>query len=227
MLRCAQLWRVIWVASLLSLPAARAVAQDDPPPDRQPIRRFAADARLSLPRFKPTAAQADEIDVTLENLPARGFGIGLAAHVYPLRIGRATVGVGGEWMSSRRSRTLEPAVEGGPEGPTVTTRFSTVAPQVSLNFGASEGWSYISGGLGWSTLSVRRDAQATGAGTGPDAPRLRTINYGAGARWFAQEHVALSIDLRFYRIAAPTPSATAAAIPGTTLMVFGVGVGFK
>ena len=30
--------------------------------------------------------------------------------------------------------------------------------------------------------------------------RLKTINYGGGARWFAKAHVAFSFDVRFYAI---------------------------
>lgn len=144
--------------------------------------------------------------------------------MYPFRIGVVTVGVGGEVMTSRRGRTLEPETEDGPEGPTVTTRFSAVSPQLSFNFGRSEGWSYISGGLGWSTFTVEREDATALA---DDTPRRKTINYGGGARWFAKEHLALSVDLRFYAVSPQEATATAPGMPRMTLMVFNVGVSFK
>ena len=61
----------------------------------------------------------------------------------------------------------------------------------------------------------------------PDEERLKTIDYGGGARWFARPHLAFSFDVRFYAI---NPSSPTFALPGgprTTLLVFGVGVSLK
>jgi hypothetical protein len=105
----------------------------------------------------------------------------------------------------------------------VKTRFAAVSPQLSFNFGASEGWSYISGGLGWSTFDVRLEQSAPG----DSEPRRKTINYGGGARWFTRQHVALSIDLRWYAVSPQLATAGSPALPRMTVMVFSVGAGFK
>ena len=42
------------------------------------------------------------------------------------------------------------------EGPTITTRFTSFAPQLSFNFGRDEGWSYISGGIGSARITSEK-----------------------------------------------------------------------
>jgi hypothetical protein len=217
---------------LASLLPAMAAAQDPPdtPPDvRQPIGRFAADARGAMPRFKQTRAIADVIGVEPAALPSRGLGLVFGAHVYPLRMGPVTLGLGGEVMTSRATRTEEAGDDTAPDGPTVRTKFSALSPQISLNFGAREGWSYVSGGMGWSRFSVELVEEGTGtpAAGENDEPRRKTINYGGGARWFAKEHVAVSFDLRFYAVSPQLATATQPALPRMTVMVLSLGVGLK
>jgi hypothetical protein len=67
------------------------------------------------------------------------------------------------------------------------------APQLSFNFGHRRGWSYISGGISASRLTIAQEGSSGG-------PRAQTIDYGGGARWFAREHLAFSFDVRFYAI---------------------------
>ena len=57
--------------------------------------------------------------------------------------------------------------------------------------------------------------------------RLQTINYGGGARWFINEHVAVSLDLRFYAINPQEATLTRPAFPRVTIMAFNAGVGMK
>src|SRR4029078_13011763 len=76
-------------------------------------------------------------------------------------------------------------------------KFRSVAPQLSFNFGTGRGWSYLSGGLGQSTWSL---VPADCLPFPTDTDRLKTINYGGGARWFMKSHVAFSFDVRFYAI---------------------------
>jgi hypothetical protein len=221
----------------LSFPSiAAAQDPDEPLPDaRRPIGRVAADVRGSMPRFEQTAPIANTIGVEATELPTRGLGLVVGAHVYPFRMGRVTLGLGGEVMVSRASRTEEaeePDDETAPEppdGPTVKTRFSTLSPQISLNFGASEGWSYISGGMGWSRFSVELEDPVIGAPgiETESSPRRKTINYGGGARWFAKKHLAVSFDLRFYAVSPQVATATHPALPRMTIMVFSLGAGFK
>ena len=95
-------------------------------------------------------------------------------------------------MASRRGSTQE--TDDNTTGPTVVTRFSSVSPQISLNFGSKQGWSYISGGVGVGRFTT--ELESSPATTSGD--RIQVINYGGGARWFTTRHTAVSLDLRFY-----------------------------
>src|SRR5918994_4924172 len=163
----------------------------------EPVGPFVADVRLTLARFKADAGIASALDVNPENLPTRGLGVVIGGHWYPLRGSRVTLGLGGEFLSARDTRTLEPSAEDEPKGPTVETRLSSMASQISLNFGKKDGWSYVSGGIGSARFTAERIDRPVG-----DGARARTINYGGGARWFTHAHLAVSIDLRFYSISA-------------------------
>jgi len=184
------------------------------------------DVRADFPKFKQDAAIADAIGVGTLNLPTRGIGFVAGAHWYPLRFGFMTLGVGGEWVATRRSRTLNTGTEAAPLPVSVTTRFSTLAPQISFNFGSRNGYSYISGGIGPSVWSITPD---DGVALAADSERLKTINYGGGARWFIKPHLAFSLDLRFYAInpSSPDPVQGLPAGPRTRLVVIGAGISLK
>src|SRR5213079_1028545 len=132
--------RVLAGCGLVMLLASPAAAQTV-----EPIGLFAVDARIAFPGFKQTKGVADALGVQTLSLPKRGLGLVFGAHLYPLRRGVLTVGIGGEIMTSRRGSTQETDDD---TGATVITRFSSAAPQISLNFGSKQGWSYISGGVG-------------------------------------------------------------------------------
>jgi hypothetical protein len=139
-----------------------------------------------------------------------------------LKLGAVTFGVGGRLSTSRAHRTPDPQTEPTLRG--VTERLTYLGPQISLNFGTGAGWSYLSSGINASTWSIVPDGSIPQP---PDEERLKTIDYGGGARWFARPHLAFSFDVRFYAI---NPSSPTAALPGgprTTLLVFGVGVSLK
>jgi hypothetical protein len=204
--------------------AAQAAAQVAPAdPGTLPIGRFAVDARAVFPRFKQDATIASGIGVSSANLPTHGLGVVVGAHWYPMHLGIVTFGVGGELLLTRASRTLAPTTEGGEPGPTVDTRFSSLSPQVSFNFGKQNGWSYISGGIGRSTYTAEReDAPLPDADAGS-----KTINYGGGARWFAKKHLALSVDLRFYAINPAEAAGGRPALPRQKLVMLSAGASFK
>lgn len=205
---------------LLSL-AAPAAAQQ-----KEPIGPFVADIRGIFARHKAEPSVANDLGVTAANLPSRSIGLAGAAHFYPLRAGKVTFGLGGNFVMARGSRTLDIAAADGTttKGPTARRHFTTFSPEFSLNFGHRNGWSYISGGmLGRSKLYVDL---ATKPAT--DAPFRSTLNYGGGARWFTTDRVALSVDFRWYSVAEQ------AAVPGgvvfqprTTLLVLSGGIGIK
>ncbi len=139
------------LCSLLLLPVV-SLAQTP-----EPIGPVAVDARVALPRFKENADVASALGVSTTNMPARGLGLAGGVHWYPVRMGRVTLGLGGEILFSGASNTLEAEDDTGVDGPTVQTHFSTVSPQVSLNFGTGKGWSYLSGGLGWGSFTTERE----------------------------------------------------------------------
>jgi hypothetical protein len=120
-------------------------------------------------------------------VPARGFGGDVGAHVYPFGLGPSRVGIGVNFIHVRGSAT------------DANTIVQIVAPQISFNFGTSNGWSYLSAGVG----PARVEAGATAS--------VSAVNAGGGARWFLNQHVAVGFDVRVYRLAADgdvMPSAT-------------------
>jgi len=211
--------RVIWLLVLAALAATReAEAQ----PTAGPIPAFVVDARGSLARFKQDPGIADALDVELDNLPTRGLGLTAGAHWYALRLRKVTFGIGGEAVLARDSATFEDT-ETGVTGPTVTTRLSAFAPQISLNFGRDEGWSYISVGLGSARITSERDDMPVADTAG----RTRMLNYGGGARWFNWPRLAFTFDVRFYAISPRTSTATVPGYPRAKFMVLSGGVAFK
>jgi hypothetical protein len=203
--------------------AAPAAAQQR----NEPIGRFALDVRGVFARHKVEPSIATELDVTAGNIPTRSLGFVGGAHFYPWRTSKITLGIGGELVFARGSRTIDLLAADGKTttpSPTVRRRFTSVAPEVSLNFGHRNGWSYISGGMyGWSTLYLdRADAPATGV------PHRQTLNYGGGARWFTNDHIAFSVDFRWYSVAEQPASATGAVLePRTTLLILSGGIGIR
>ena len=202
--------------SMVLLVARPAVAQD--PPSR--IGPYVVDLHATMPRFPQDAQLAASRDMDLLELPGSGLGLQIGVHVYPIRWRAVTFGIGGEFATGRARNTpvaaaLRPATE----------RFTTVAPQLSFNFGTGTGWSYISGGLGRSTWAVVPQGQE---GFAADSEKLKTINYGGGARWFMKTHLAFSFDVRFYAINPGTPFVLGAlGSPRTTLLVIGAGISVK
>jgi hypothetical protein len=177
-----------------------------------------------LPRFPEDASTATALAVTTEHLPSHGLGLAAGLNFYPARLGKVALGVGGEWLVfSRGSKTLDPETEGAVSGPTVTTEFSVLSPQISLNFGSRNGWSYLSGGIGWAAFTTELKELPVADSDG----RTRSINYGGGARWFAKEHLAFAFDLRFYKIDAQDATVGRPAYGGRRMMVFSAGISVK
>jgi opacity protein-like surface antigen len=209
------------VLILLSFAAPAAAQQKDPLPI------FAADLRFVYGRHKTEPSVATDLDVEPGNLPTRTFGLVGGGHVYALRGKKIALGVGGTLLVAGGSRTLDVEESDGTvtQSPTVRRHFRSLTPEISLNFGHRNGWSYISGGfLGQSRLYVdREDAPAT------NVPQRKTLTYGAGARWFATNHVAFAVDIRWYSVAEqPASVATNVVLePRTTLMVLSGGISIK
>ena len=208
-------------ATVMVVLSVRTSAAQDPPPKIGP---FVLDLHGTVPRFKSSDLQlAQSRGLSVDELPGSGLGLHAGAHVYPLKWRAVTFGLGADLTLARSHHAAQLAAGGS--GPRATTeRFSHVAPQLSFNFGDGEGWSYLSGGIGTSIWSVVRDGSAA---LPPDTERLKTINYGGGARWFIKRHLAFSFDVRFYAIDPSTPLPSLPNGPRTTLLIMGAGVSIK
>jgi hypothetical protein len=209
---------VALVAAALFVASAPAAAQDQAPP----IGPFVVDLRGSFPRFNNEVQLADSRGLDTIELPRQGIGFDLGVHVYLPKMKFLKIGLGGHFMTARAGAT--PPEDTGLGFRPVTERFTHVSPQLSFNFGDGDGWSYISGGLGLSQWSVVADGDMPRAA---DEERLRTINYGGGARWFAKPHLAFTFDVRVYAIDPGSPTAFGIGSPRTTMLVMGAGISVK
>ena len=154
--------------------------------------------------------------------PQRAFGFGAGAHVYPFHFGVAQVGLGLDVMRTRGTATGITDIK-------AAMRVTTVAPQVSFNFGTRDGWSYLSGGYG--TTQTRAEVDVPASATATDTTttartlthdrRTNTINVGGGARWFIREHMAVGFDVRFHRLGATM------GLPSKTIVGLSVGVSLR
>jgi hypothetical protein len=203
--------------AIVLLFAARPRAQDPPPP----ISRFVVDLRGSFPKFSGDQQLADSRALDVRQLPGIGLGVDVGAHVHLFKWKAITFGLGGQ-VTLGRSRSSPIGTE--PRLSAVTERFTSFAPQLSFNFGTGDGWSYLSGGIGQSTWSIVPDRAPARPS---DEERLRTINYGGGARWFIKRRLAFTVDARFYALDPGTPQGGLAGSPRTTLLIIGAGISLK
>ena len=209
------------LATVMFVLSVRTGAAQDPPPKIGP---FVLDLHGTMPRFKSDDQQlADSRGLALAELPGSGLGIHAGAHIYPLKWRAVTFGVGAD-LTLARSHHPPQQVSDLSSLRATTERFAHLAPQLSFNFGDGDGWSYLSGGIGTSQWSVVRDGSGA---LPPDIERLKTINYGGGARWFIKRHLAFSFDVRFYAIDPSTPLLGLPNGPRTTLLIIGAGVSVK
>jgi hypothetical protein len=203
-----------FAAVVLGAPCAAAQA----PPPRIPW--FVFDVHGTFAKFPDTAAVATSRGLQMLELPGGSFGVDAGLHLYPLRWKAITFGIGAQVTAARSHQEPTAAGVAALGLRPVTEKFVSGAPQISLNFGSAKGWSYLSGGVGLSQWSIVPDgAELLDA----DTERLRTVNYGGGARWFIRPHLAFSFDLRIYVIA----PGTQAASPRAQLLIIGAGVSLK
>jgi hypothetical protein len=172
--------------------------------------------------------------------------------VYLIRLGPARVGIGASFTRVAGKTSQEPAQSGSESQasgselqatlPGVQTRITAIAPQLSFNFGTSDGWSYVSAGIGPAKARVTTTDFVTGSGdtsettvTGSgDAAEttegtalstsLRAVNVGGGARWFTHRHLAISFDVRFHLV---SDTGGETPVPRTTLVVVTGGLSLR
>ena len=211
--------RLCLLCVLSSLLAASLPARAQPP--EEPIGRYVFDVRGTLIPFARNADLAAARGLPPLDTPGRGFGYDVGAHAYLLRLLGITFGLGASYHASRADQPRE-EFSADPDGPTLRKRFSMLSYQLSFNFGHRNGWSYLSGGLGSSRLSLfPRDA-----GEPPQRP-ANTLNYGGGMRWFLNGHVAFTVDVRLYAISPLPPRDDAPGSPRMTQVAFNVGASFR
>jgi hypothetical protein len=209
------------VAALLVLAPRRGAAQDEPP---LPIGPVVFDLHGIMPAFPSDSQQlADSRSLLVSELPGRGMGVYLAAHVYPFKWKAVTFGIGGD-LTLVRAHQDAPVISGVTVGRPVTEQFVHASPQISFNFGKGDGWSYISGGYGPGQWSVVPDGDNP---TDLDTLVQLIANYGGGARWFIKRHLAFSFDVRIYAIVPKTGLPGFPGPPRTNLLSIGAGLSYK
>jgi len=192
---------VLWLG-LCASAAAQTGATDRPGPWVIDVRG----TTISLPQdpsFYPPVSSTTAV-------PSRGWGIDAGAHVYPLQLGAARLGIGGMLLRARGAVSFE-------SQPPVAALLTTVTPQLSVNFGSRAGWSYLSAGIGRATMTTRISASGTSPARLVDTGARSSMNFGGGARWFAKSRLAVTFDVRFHMVRAggdetPTPGTTQVAV---------------
>lgn len=190
----------------------------------QPPGPFVVDVRGAFTSVGRSDELAAPRGLRSSDLPKTVKGLDVGVHLYPVRK-RVTLGLGADLLMVRGRQAVQPLEDGsvdetGTEGELAVRG---IMPQLSLNFGTSRGWSYIGGGMGLAKLRAgRADASSLEYG-----PNLRTIHLGGGARWFVSEHVAVTFDLRYYRMAARALEADYVGNPSLSMFVTSAGLSFK
>lgn len=202
---------VVVVALLAAVPAAGQTTASAPGPYVFDVRAATSGVPNDL-SFYPT--------LTTDVVPARGFGLDLGGHVYVFTLGPARIGLGASVMLIRSSATLTVSPEDPSPGQRLTLNLRTVAPQVTVNFGSRDGWSYLSAGLGIASVTTRTDEVEDAR---RESGQLRSVNFGGGARWFVTPRVAFGFDVRAHQIAASGSSGT----PAMTMMAIGAGLSLR
>lgn len=199
-----------WATLAVGLVALPAWAQP-----REALGGAVVDVRVVSTTLPTAAGWAAPVTAAGALIPARGAGVDAGAHVFlgPGSRRRLSLGASGLLAEGRAT---------GLDAPTVATRLVTAAPHVAINFGHRHGWSYLSSGVG--TASVRSYERGQSE---PAASWGMVIHYGAGARWFLREHVAVTLDLRFWALTPrpATPERSSAA--ATTRIALGAGLSFR
>ncbi len=224
---------LVIVGTVAAASAAQTPVMPPPPiPPPDPPGPYVIDVRgttLGAPqdaRFYPPVPTGTRI-------PTRAWGLDLGAHVYLFRIGKARVGLGADLFRFRgtaappapvTNKTAPPSTTppSPPTTPDITATISTIAPQVSLNFGSATGWSYVSAGLGRAQVNTERSAFDKGQADTRESGSVTSQNFGGGARWFTSDHLAFTFDVRFHLLS-PAENGT----PRTRIVSASAGISIR
>jgi len=213
------------LAAGLALWAGPASAQTPAPPAVVPLQAPAlpwlvVDARGGFASLGEDATTASSLGLAAADLPGRARTAVVGVHLYPVRRGKVKFGLGAEAMLGTASSQKIDAT-GKAVGPTVRRRLEGVSGQISLNFGKGRGWSYITAGGG----PVKLDSYLDDAK--PDEAGVTTLNWGGGARWFTRNHLAFTLDLRFYLTKPVTATALTAGRERQRVTLISAGISLK
>jgi hypothetical protein len=155
-------------------------------------------------------------------VPSRGFGVDVGAHLYLFTLGLSRIGLGANVVTLRSAATAPMQVVDGEAAASAAQRATLnmwmVAPQVSANFGSRDGWSYLSAGIGAASVATETANVLPGR---QESGRMRSVNFGGGARWFIRPRLAFGFDLRAHRIAAGSGT------PKTSVFAVGAGLSIR
>ena len=208
---------VLSVVSCLAL-TVPAVAQT-----RRPLPPIVVDLRGFYSGLGRDLVTADDLLVLPDDMPGRALGAVAGVHVYPLRGRSMSLGLGGEAVFARAGAQTTPEDDDETLLPAVNQRLRGLSGMMSLNFGSRDGWSYVSAGMG--PLSF---ATYTGDTPPADAPPSQmTINFGAGARWFAWRRIAFAVDVRFYQTRPEVPSGSYGGRQRASIRVLSAGISVR
>ena len=224
MIRRACVFALVAVAS-----ANTALAQQ-----KAPIGIFAADVRVASSGLPADQGWTPAVPAATV-LPSRGLGFDIGAHVYVLRFRAIALGVGGSLLRARASSSppeIEDTTPSTPAPPSlvpnVTTRVTSLAPQLSLNFGHSLGWSYLSAGLGRARVESEAALPSSGTTFTPrNSDWVKTLNFGGGARWFLNDHLGVGFDVRWHKLGLLAATNTRPSGPRVSMLVAGAGLVVK
>jgi hypothetical protein len=218
--------RVLVLATAWLAAASTSLAQQ-----REPIARFVVDVRGASAGL-PTAEGWTPVVPAGTVAPSRSLGFEAGAHLHILRFRGGALGLGATWLMARGTIS-GPEIPAGvaaplPLIPDLTTRLSSVAPQLSLNFGHSLGWSYLSAGLGQTKVESEAVSGSSAISFTPrNSGWVKTLNYGGGARWFLTDHLGVGFDLRWHKLSLIGATATSPGAPRASLVTAGVGIALK
>jgi hypothetical protein len=182
--------RVVLAIALLAAVASPAYAQP-----KDPLPTWVVDVRGLFAKLGQDKTTATDLGVTAQQLPGTAIGGAVGVNFYPLKKKKMSLGFGAEGLLARAvDQQAANAQTGAVEGPRIERRLQGMSGTISLNFGHGQGWSYVSAGIG----PLRFQTFAGDLPPGAATPFQMTQNFGAGARWFTNNHVAFCFDLRFY-----------------------------
>ena len=212
--------RFVMMVLLVLAAAAPASAQTSP---RLPW--FSVDLHGSWVGLPTAEGWVPAVSVTTP-LPGRGWGVSGGATVYPVKFGVATLGLGVALASGRGTSSALTSTTGTgatektvPTTTTVTTRITSLLPQLSVNFGHKLGWSYLS--LGYGRSKVASSSAPFGTALAMRMPEAwnPAINFGGGAKWFMKPHLGAGFDVRFTKLSSRAATAAQPTFGKRTQMV--------